>query len=363
MSPAGETVRALRTIPLEGALVDRAGEMATARAVAPHHHPCWLEVLRRAGEDARGVAAVEGERLLGWLLYSVRRAAASTVVSSLPYLAYGGPAVPEWSSDVAVTLVQSLRDEAVRLGAEAIAVGWSPLCRPDEVEAVRSALGATHEARFVSQIQGLERHPLEALTPKRRDAIRSEARRAPRAGMRLEREIDEPRFEEWIAMYHSRMSQLGTAAFPASFLRAIREIAVPAGAAEIWWVAAGERVVGAVIFLVSRGGAEYYLSAFREDTRASYPSTFLLLHAFDELHARGVSWFNWQGSGGNAGVVRFKARWGAVDAPYGYVCSLLRSDGPLLEASPEEARRAFPFGFVLPSDAWRPRPAAGVRTG
>jgi CelD/BcsL family acetyltransferase involved in cellulose biosynthesis len=348
----------LHTVPLEGDALVRARELADAGAVAAHHHPCWLDVLRTSGEEAHGIGVLEGSRLAGWLLYAVRRTASGSVATSLPYLAYGGPSTTE--ARAADLLVRAFHQEATAQGVDAVTVGWSPFSTQMEVDAVRAALGATHEVTLQGQVQPLDVHPIDALPPKRRDALRSEARRAPRMRLRAARDADPGRFEQWIEVYRSRMMELGVAELPTAYLRALRDFASPAGAAEFWSVVDGDRMVGGVVFLTSRRTVEYYLSAFRTESRSLSPNTYLLCKALDEFRSRGVARIDWQGSGGNEGVRSFKARWGAVETPYGYLCCLLRSDGPLLRAPLAQVREAFPHRFVLPYSAW---PAAPISIG
>jgi hypothetical protein len=346
----------LRVVPLEGEAVARAWTVAAVEGVAAHHHPCWIDVLRVAGEDVRGVAAFEGDALAGWLLYCVRRAACGAVATSLPYLAYGGPSTSR--AAVVDVLIHEFVSAAASLGIDAVTIGLGPSATAMEIDAIQKSLRPTHEAMLCAQVQRLDVHPLDAISRKRRQAIRSEALRAPRAGLRCDRDLDPDHYEQWINVYQSRMVEIGVTGLPSEYLRAVRDIACPAGVAEFWSVLEGARVIGGIVFLTSRTTVDYYLSAFRSEARDLFPNTCLLLRAIDEFRSRGVALLNWQGSGGNEGVRSFKARWGAEEASYRYLCRVLRENGPLLHAPLSEVRQAFPYRFVLPYSVWPTTPTS-----
>jgi hypothetical protein len=320
----------------------------------PVHHPVWLEILTALGEDARGIAALEAGEVRGWLLYTVTRRGRTTVVSSLPYIAYGGPHAHD--AEIAGALLRRLRQVAEELGADVVSVGTSPLLTADQERAYVAAIAPTHTFENSVQLQSLQTHPLEQLSKKRRDAIQSEIRRGENAGFVAVDRLDDRQLEEWLTIYRARYAEIGASPYPDEFHRQLHGRAVPAGIAEMRGVVDGNtgRLLGGIAFLVSPREATYFSSAFASDVRHLYPTTFLLNEAFHAFRTRGVETFNWHSSPAQGGVHAYKQRWGATEHRHYYLAALLRPDSRLFDLSPDEVRTFFPLRFVLPFSAWPP---------
>ena len=332
--------------------------------VVPQNHPVWLDVLKRVGEDCHGLAALEDGRPVGWLFYSSSEAHGVRLVSSLPYLAYGGPATPLPRPDVQTELLRYLRRLAEELGADVVAVA-TPAFLPEPDEARwREALAPTHEHRNPVQIQSLVPHPLDQSTGRRRSTLRQQLNRARRGGLVVSRTMDPATVEEWLTIYNTRYAEIGARPYPDEFHRAVYEIAVPRGAAEFWAAHLGDELVGGVIFLRAGRTVDYFSSAFRSEHRSSFPTTLLLSEAFAYFGAQGMTRFNWQSSPNGGGVFEFKARWGATEHRHFYLSALLRPDTGVFGLATEQVSESFPFRFVLPFSAWpaNSEPALGGPT-
>ncbi len=318
----------------------------------PVHHPLWLDVLAALGEDARGIAALDGGQVRGWLLYTVTRREDVTVVNSLPYVAYGGPHAA--GDEVADVLLRRLHQVAEELGADVLSVGTSPLLSEREEGLYDSAIAPTHRFENSVQLQSMATHPLEQLSRKRRHAIESEIRRGERAGFLAVDQLDQTQLEQWLEIYRRRYAEIGAAPYPDEFHRQLHRRAVPAGIAEMRGVVDRHtgRLLGGIAFLTSAREVTYFSSAFVSDVRHLYPTTFLLNDAFHAFRARGMETFNWHSSPSQGGVHAYKQRWGARPHRHFYLSALLRPDTRLFERTPEEVRRLFPLRFVLPFDAW-----------
>ncbi|HVE73182.1 MAG TPA: GNAT family N-acetyltransferase [Thermoanaerobaculia bacterium] len=323
------------------------------RELLPVHHPVWIDVLTALGEDARGIAAMEDDQVLGWLLYTVTRRGDVTVVNSLPYLAYGGPHADD--EGVAEALLLHLRKIAQQLGADVLSIGTSPLLSAEQERAYVTSIEPTHVFENAVQLQSLATHPLAQLTKKRRNAIESEIHRGERARLIAVDHLDVAQFDEWLSIYRARYAEIGASPYPYEFHRQLHRRAVPAGIAEVRGVVDRDtgRLLGGIAFLVSPREATYFSSAFASDVRHLYPTTFLLNEAFHAFRARGIETFNWHSSPTQGGVHAYKRRWGARSHRHFYLSALLRSDTRLFEHSPDEVRRLFPLRFVLPFGAWQ----------
>lgn len=341
----------MQFVELTPALCDSIARNAPPELL-PVHHPVWLDVLQCLGENARGLAALDDAgKVRGWLLYTATMRREVMVVSSLPYIAYGGPHADDPA--VAGALLRRLRELAVDLGADVLSVGTSPLLTADREQTYVSAIAPTHTFENGVQLQSLATHPLEQVSKKRRDAIESEIRRGERAFAVIDR-LDESQLEEWLAIYRTRYAEIGATPYPDEFHRQLHRRAVPAGIAEIQGVVdrATGRLVGGIAFLVSPREATYFSSAFPSDVRHLYPTTFLLNAAFHAFRARGIETFNWHSSPAQGGVHAYKQRWGASEHRHFYLAALLREDTLLFERTLAEVRQLFPMRFVLPFDAW-----------
>lgn len=333
---------------IRAAVIERAG----APGVLPQHHPVWVDVLLAMGEDCRGLVGLEDGKVAGWILYTIRKAPLGIVVSSLPYLAYGGPGQPDGNTAVVPALLQALRAEAVRIDADVVSVGTSPWLGPEMKGVYRQALGATHEYENFVQLHEISRHPLERLSGKRRSAFRSELNRAARSGLRVKPALAPEEFAGWLEIYRQRYSEISANPYPPAFHRKAFELGVPAGVVEVWGVFDGPVLVGGNLFLVSSGSVDYFSSAFLSAYRSLFPNTFLLDEALRDFAGRGLRCFNWQSSPERGGVYQYKKRWGAYESRHYYLSALLKPGTRLLKAEIAEVRQAYPFRFVLPFSLW-----------
>jgi len=351
-SGASAAHRDLHVVPLDER--NRAAVEAKARdnGVLAQHHPVWIDILGGMEEDCRGLVAIEHERVVDWLLFTVSSVASGTVINSMPFTAYGGPAMPRGDTAAVVPLMQALRAEATRLGADVLSVGASPWLTEDMEAAWRQALGTTHELQNFMQLQELGVHPLQQLTRKRRGAIRSEIKRAVHAGLTVVPELTPRQFAEWLTIYKQRYSEIGARPYPDAFHRLAFDIGVPAGMVEFWGVVKDEHLVGGNMFLVAGDRADYFSSAFLTSHRRLYPNSLLLSEVFTAFAQRGIRSFNWQSSPDRGSVYRYKARWGAKEWRHNYMGVLLKPHGRLLQAQISDVKKAFPFRFVLPYSAW-----------
>lgn len=323
-----------------------------APTIFPHHHPAWSGVLKAAGEDCRVLVAFDGDEPAGWLLYTVLSRPLGTVVNSLPYIAYGGPAVPDGTEPVVRSVLAALREKAEVLGADVLNVCTSPWLSERDELLYRQALGVTHEHENFVQVQDLDAHPLTQVPKERRDVLRSQINRATKAGLRVRSQLAPDQFAEWLEIYRARYAEMGAKPYPDEFHRAAFEIGVPTGLVEFWGVFDGTTLLGANMYVIHGHRADYFSSAFRSSCRNLSPNTFALNAVFDSLMERGVKYFNWQSSPNREGVYRYKAHWGAREYRHFYMSVLLRPETAVLRSPIPTVRAAYPFRFVLPFSAW-----------
>lgn len=309
-----------------------------ARGAAPWtHHPCWIDVVEATGESCRGLAAFDAGRLAGWMWMTVRTTELGTVVSSMPYIAYGGP----FGDDAAVVpLIDALIEQAREAGASVVVVGTSPLT--DNPSTLEAAFSPTYRFENFCQVSSLETHPLATLSSSRRSALQRKIRAASHLHIRRAEDI-----EAWLEIYRDRYDELGATPYPESFHRAAFESEV----AELWCAYEGSRLVGGTLFMFSRPVVDFFSSAYASGDRSVAPTTAVLDAAMTSFVDRGARWLNWQSSPGRGGVYEYKRRWGASERPSYYLSRVLDPDAPLLSATPAEIRTQFPLRFVVPFSA------------
>lgn len=334
-----------------GAILD----LYEASGVLPQHHPVWVDVLNAMGEDCRGLVALEADKPVGWLYYTIRVQPIGTVVNSMPFIAYGGSAIPGGDTRAVRPLLQALLAEARRLGADVLSVGSSPWITEDMESIYRAELQVTHEFENFVHLHEMVCHPLAQLNKKRRSAFRSEINRARQAGLEVRPILPEAQFLEWLEIYKRRFEEINARPYPDIFHRMIFDMVVPVGAAEFWGVFDGDQLVGGNLFLTSRDHVDYFSSAFKTKYRYLYPNTFLLNEAFNTFLARGIRYFNWQSSPSRNGVFQYKARWGAREWRHYYLSVLINPSTNLLKTEIRDVQTAFPFRFILPYSAWPER--------
>ena len=317
---------------------------STARM--PQSDPAWLDVLRDAGESADALVAIEHDVEVGWLPFTIRESAIGTVLSSQPYIAYGGPVTRDDDRVITATLFEAYRHVAREHRAVVASIGTPPML-DEAVEARwREQFAPTFVTENFAQVSSLERHPLQGLSKDRRDSMRHQIRKATDVGCRIVRNGTAAQREAWRAIYEQRYRELGAVPYPEAFHRAIFDRLLPAGKAELWLAEIDGRIVGGTLFLVDDRIVDYFASVFASEYRDRSPSYFVLDQAFTEFVARGLGTFNWESSPRSGGVIAFKAKWGGLPSRHFYYSHVL--DQSILVRSAAEIVQAFPLRFVVP---------------
>jgi hypothetical protein len=343
-------------VPLAGrARADVESAFAGSGAAA-QHDPLWLDVLDECGEAVLGAAAYAEGALAGWILGASRHGPGGGVVTSLPYVAYGGPAVVRGGAATAVALTRWLLAAARARGVVAVGVGLSPFTQDDISAAVAAGLDANARYDNFAQVQPLDPHPLRQVPKARRDTLASLVRRAERGGVRVGPSSDPAEFEAWLGIYRARYSELGARPLDDAFHRGALARGGAPGRVEFWSARKGERLLGGSLFLIGDGVVDYFSSAYATDpeARALAPNTLQLSAAFGAFAARGLRWFNWQSSPGRGGVYQYKAGWGAAERAQPYVCWIAPDAHALRALTPAEVVRGYPARFVIPFDRLAP---------
>jgi hypothetical protein len=191
--------------------------------------------------------------------------------------------------------------------------------------------------------------------------LRRNLRRARSGELAIDEAQTAANVEEWYAIHASRHAEIGARPLPqALFAGALRHM-VPADKARFFFVrlaGSGEMVGGG--FYVHHGAVMDALMPSVSGAHAKLAPAYLLAwHSIHFARARGIRFYNWQGSPPDGGVHRFKLQWGSRDVPYCYVTRVTGDVRPFLSSTVEAVAAAYRWHYVLPFD----RIGAGASRG
>ena len=331
------------------------------------HDPRWGEVYHTLDNECFVVAlAREGKAITGVSTMTIFSGSYGKILHANPYMGYGGCSVrpreptAESVADSIRALLKATLDEARAQGCVTATIATPPFTE-DLTALYESCLQPDFRLPNTYQFHSLDKHPLTGLTSKRRDAFRSEIRRAEKGGIRIRKAAALEDFDCWLTIYQERYRELGATPIPGPFLRKLWQCFHPTGHAELLLAERdGPRtpsgLLGGTLFLLGRGIADYFSSAFRSDSRNLYPGTLLLDRMFVQLMDQGFRRFNWQSSPNRGGVFAYKKRWGASEGCHTILTCVLGDVAPLRAQSLDAIRHAYGSHFVLPYDLWSTQP-------
>ncbi len=294
----------------------------------------WAEVIGRAfGHRSHYLLAEEDGRVRGVLpLIRVKSRLFGDVLSSTPFLAYGGP--------VADTpqIRRALEDEAVAL-AESLQVGSLELRnrRPSGRDWPSKDLYVT----FEKPVSADHDENMKAIPRKQRAMVR----KAIKAG--LQYRID-THLDDFFENYSRSLHALGTPAFPRRYFELIQ--ATFPEETEILTVTHQGRPIASVLSFYFRDIVLPYYGGGVREARALKANDFmywsLMCHAVEQ---RGVRVFDYGRSKVGTGAYHFKKNWGFTPEPLSYEYHLVR-DRAVPEVNPMNPK------YRLFIEAWRRLP-------
>ncbi len=310
---------------------DEAAALRVARAAAPppgwddlaalgvgagfFHGALWTGCIARHAPGARPLwlVATEAGRLVGGLAAVERRRGPFRLIESHYEGTAGGPAVapelpPPRQDAVAGALLSAFAREGRRPGVLAAGVvlppaadaRWGPL-------AARAGLRRRAVPAAVLPLAGGVDAVEYGIFPKNRRNERNQAlRRGLTAGVTTH---DASLLEEYHGVYLAAARRWGVDPAPLPLLRAL--LLGGAGAVFLSWVRWEGRVVGGHFNLHHDGTVTAWNGATAPEHNDKHPATLLVWTDIEEACRRGAAWLDLGGSGGVAGVARFKELLGA----------------------------------------------------
>lgn len=279
------------------------------------HAPEWARIIQQAyGHDQLYVAGQDDKGRVGLLpAIVVRRPLFGTIVTSMPFLDGGGPCTS--SPALATALVDTLRDEARRVGADRVELRCS-----QKLDIAEQPMA--HKVNMVLPLPA----DAEQLWQKLDGSVRNQIRKAERAGLSIESGGAE-QLDAFYAIHATRMRDLGSPAHALAFFRAT--IAGFGGQARVVLVRKGETVIGGLVALAFKDTLVVPWASCSKDYFALCPNMLLYWETIRTACAEGFRQFDFGRSTTGCGTYKFKKQWGAVESPlYWYTLPIGRRQLP-----------------------------------
>ena len=286
------------------------------------------------------------------------------ILTSVPHVGPLGGVACHAAADaerVYEALLRAYVDLGVSTGCALVTVISSPFwpdreryerhLRPDYVldnacQVLDLAEGFTAEGSFVGGSQNLRRN----------------LRKAQAGALWVDEEQSLANVEEWYEIHAARHGEIGATALPKGLFTAALEHMIPREKARFFFVRrvdTGEMIAGG--FYLHHGAViDALMPSVRSEHAKHGPAYLLALHSMRWARARGLRFYNWQGSPPDGGVHRFKQQWGSRELGYAFLTRITGDVRPFLESTVPELMSAYRWHYVLPFDRVGETAGAGV---
>lgn len=298
--------------------------------------------------------AIEDGKVRGVLPVMWRQHSSGKIYNSLPfYGSHGGPLAD--TPEVEDALWARWEELATGPGTLAATVITNPL-KPTANEP-----GSTLTDERISQITALPASP-SADRSTAEDAVlgiidkgaRYDIRKAFRSGVTVESGTPGvgARLQALANLHADNMRALGGAPKSLAFFAAVPRHFTPLDDFDVYLARLDGRVVAALLLFTMGHTVEYFTPALDADYRSEQPLAAILSHAMADAIQRQARRWNWGGTWfSQAGLFRFKRKWGADDRRYRYLVTI--NDEHLLEMTQPELQDRFSGFYVVPFQALR----------
>ena len=182
--------------------------------------------------------------------------------------------------------------------------------------------------------------------------LRRNLRRAHAAALRIDEEQTEENVEAWYTIHSARHRAIGATPLPFAMFTGALHHMVSRDKARFFFVRRtnDDALVAGGLYLF-HGRVIDALMPSVSDEAAKLGANYLLAeHSIHWARARGLHYYNWQGSPPGGGVYRFKQQWGSTEARYCYFTRATGDIEPFLASTPAFVGEAYRWHFPLPFD-------------
>lgn len=266
---------------------------------------------------------------------------------SMPFIGYGCSFDRENIED-ARAIVQALEELARKEDCLTMSIATHPLQSLD----IGQVWDAPYRHRNHCQILELDRHPLEAMSGKRRKAVKNEMQYVlRRSNFTIDTDPDRETFDRWYEVYFKLCGEQRSVPQKKSLFEKYWEMS--RDKIDFWTLGNEEEVVGGIFCARGRGIVDYNTSAFDSRYKDLCCTTYVLGEYFDRLISQGVRYFNMQSSKRfEDGTYRYKERWGAKLFWHDIVSKSLVDLENVTSIPLEKVMKELPGCYVLPYSLW-----------
>lgn len=154
-----------------------------------------------------------------------------------------------------------------------------------------------------------------------RKGHRSDIKAAQKHGIDIRLASSRSDIDQYFHVYLNSLQRWDNTAsgfYPARLFYDLFELAQAGAAIQLWLAQLDKCVIGGALVLCHRDRAIYWHGAYHSDYLAHHPAHLIVSTALEEYCNRGMRWFDFNPSGGLAGVEHFKAGFGARKLPFSY---------------------------------------------
>jgi hypothetical protein len=311
-----------------------------------YHSTPFLEMLTKLLRCRhRGVVAIEGGEIVGYIPLMEIDGPYGRVINSLPFFgSHGGIASPR--ADVRLALgnyYQSLLSEPGLASATVIANPLEPTNSLDGIGANYFDY-RTGQLTFLDLSKSEPQALMELIHSKTRNMIR----KAQSLGVTVR--LDNTALPALTDLHLENMHRIGGLPKPLDFFDLVPKMFIES---REWSVFTGHldgKVIAALLVFYFNGIAEYFTPGVSEQYRSTQALSLVVFEAIRDAAKRGMRLWNWGGTWPSQETVyRFKSRWGTIDFPYEYRTTVI--DRRLLNLTPGQVLKSYPYFFVLPFGA------------
>ena len=174
---------------------------------------------------------------------------------------------------------------------------------------------------------------------------RNMVRKAQKSGVTLEIENDSLEFVQ--ETHNTNMIAIGGRAKTVKFFSSMTKYFEQGKDYKIWVARFEKQPVSALLVFYYRDTVEYYMPVTIEQFRGKQPLSMLIFEAMKDASERGYKLWNWGGTwASQAGVHRFKKRWGTEDLNYNYYTQINNEE--IYQATSKELLDQYADFFVIP---------------
>ena len=343
-----EELKGVDVVPLVSELEEGYSAFLETRADALIYYslPYRDLVSSYLGCEHRYLVALRDEQVIGVFPIMLRDGPFGRVLNSLPFFgSHGSPLATDQTAQS--ELLSAFEREVEGAGVAAATVVENPMAPFIDAPTTHNLLDHRIGAWNDLQRQGADAD--SALLANAESSVGRNIRRFLSAGGVVTAAPDA--VEELHRLHRLHMQAIGGSEKSRSFFQSLHLHFDAETDYQIYLAGVGGVNIGALLVFYYGSTVEYFTPAFDRSRGDDQPLAGLIISAMRDARARGYRWWNWGGSwASQAGVQRFKKKWGATEVPYRYFSWLSNPEMP--NQSLDDLLAEYPGFYLFPFSAF-----------